>query len=103
MSTSITLYLVLLIIGGFLSYKGLIHEKLIKKAGSIQLLFLYILIFIMGLRIGLDKKIIDAIYSIGFKAAIYAIVTVLFSLIAVYFTSKYIIKFHPKGETKNDG
>ena len=102
MSINILLYLILLIIGGLLSYKGLIHEKLIRKAGSIQLLFLYVLIFIMGLRIGLDRKIVDAIYDIGFKAAIYAVVTILFSLLAVYIASKHIIKSHPKGGREND-
>jgi len=102
MSTSILFYLILLIAGGFLSYKGFIHKNLVKKAGSIQLFFLYILIFIMGLRIGLDRKIIEAIYSIGFKALVYALFTVLFSGGAVLLTSKYIIKSHPKGEIEND-
>jgi hypothetical protein len=102
MTINILLYLILLIAGGLLSYKGFIHKNLVKKAGSIQLFFLYILIFIMGLRIGLDRKIIEAIYSIGFKAFIYAISTVLFSVGAVFLTSRYIIRSHPKGEAKND-
>jgi len=103
MLTNVLLYLVLLIIGGLLSYKGFIHEKLIRKAGSLQLFFLYILIFIMGLRIGLDREILNAIYSIGVKAGIYALATIIFSAFMVFLVSKYIIKSHPKGEVENDG
>ncbi len=102
MLTNVLLYLVLLIIGGLLSYKGLIHKKLIRKAGSLQLFFLYILIFIMGLRIGLDRDILAAIYSIGLKAAIYAVVTIIISAFMVFIVSKYIIKSHLKGEVRND-
>ena len=103
MLSNVLIYLVLLIIGGILSYKGLIHQKLIRKAGSLQLFFLYVLIFIMGLRIGLDREIVDAIYSIGLKAGIYAVATITFSAFMVFLVSKYIIKSHPKGEGKNDG
>jgi len=102
MLTNVLIYLVLLVIGGLLSYKGLIHKKLIKKAGSLQLFFLYVLIFIMGLRIGLDRDILDAIYSIGLKAAIYALTTIIISAFMVFIVSKYIIKSHLKGESVND-
>lgn len=102
MLTNVLLYLVLLILGGLLSYKGLIHQKLIRRAGSIQLFFLYVLIFIMGLRIGLDRDIIDAIYSIGFRAGIYSIFTISISALMVFIVSKFIIRSHPKGEGGND-
>jgi len=102
MLTNVLIYLALLVIGGLLSYKGLIHKKLIKKAGSLQLFFLYVLIFIMGLRIGLDRDILDAIYSIGLKAAIYALTTIIISAFMVFIVSKYIIKSHLKGESVND-
>lgn len=100
--SSVFTYLILLTIGGILSYKGLIHQNLIKIAGKMQLLFLYILIFIMGLRIGLDSDILKAIYSIGFKALIYAVVSIFFSGLLVYLVSKFIIKSHIKGSETHD-
>jgi uncharacterized membrane protein len=51
MFNSIFIYFALLGIGGVLSYKGIIHDKLLKRAGYMQMVFLYILIFIMGIRL----------------------------------------------------
>lgn len=81
--SSILLYLFLLILGGFLSYKGLIWKALSEKIDKLQLICLFILLFIMGLRIGMDDRVLDAFAQIGLHAILYGIATVIGSLIMV--------------------
>ncbi|MBN2286175.1 MAG: LysO family transporter [Tissierellales bacterium] len=100
MFNSVWLYLVLLIVGGFLSYKGIIHDKLIKKAGQMQMVFLYMLIFVMGLRLGLDEEVLEALGTIGFKAFLYAIGTILSGILFVHLADRFLIK-SSKGEAND--
>jgi uncharacterized membrane protein YbjE (DUF340 family) len=92
MFSGIFLYLILLIIGGILSYKGIIHDKLLKRAGQMQMLFLYMLIFVMGMRLGMDDKVLEAIGTIGFRAGIFALVTAVGGVLGVFIVDRTIIK-----------
>lgn len=92
MFNSVVLYLVLLIAGGLLSYNGLIHIKMLKRVGSLQMLFLYILIFVMGIRLGMDKDVLKAIGTIGFKATVFTIGTLATGVAAVYVVNRFLIK-----------
>ena len=56
MGVRLILYLALLIIGGMIGYKDLISEKFNSKLGIIQNICLLFLLFIMGIRIGLDDN-----------------------------------------------
>lgn len=82
--SSIFLYLFLLILGGYLSYKGLIWKALSEKIDKLQLLCLFVLLFIMGLRIGMDDRVLDAFAQIGLHAVLYGIATVMGSLLMVH-------------------
>ena len=92
MFNSVILYLVLLVAGGLLSYNGLIHIKMLKRVGSLQMLFLYMLIFVMGIRLGMDKVVLKAIGTIGFKAAVFTVGTLATSVAAVYVVNRLFIK-----------
>jgi len=82
--SSVLLYLALLIVGGFLSYKGFIHKQLMDKIDKLQLACLFILLFIMGMRIGMDDKIISAFAKIGVHAVIFSVFTVAGSILVVH-------------------
>lgn len=81
--SSIVLYLGLLILGGLLSYKGLVHKELFHRLDMVQLICLFVLLFTMGLRIGMDDKVIEAFAQIGFHASIFAAFTVIGSVFFV--------------------
>jgi uncharacterized membrane protein YbjE (DUF340 family) len=100
MFNSVLIYLTLLVLGGVLSYKGIIHDKLLKRAGQMQMAFLYMLIFVMGIRLGMDEEVLKAIGNIGVKATVYTIGTISFGIVFVYFTNKFII--NNKKEQEND-
>ncbi|MBV1756904.1 MAG: lysine exporter LysO family protein [Dethiosulfatibacter sp.] len=92
MFNSVILYLILLVAGALLSYRGLIHIKMLKRVGSLQMFFLYMLIFIMGIRLGMNKEVLKAIGDIGFKAAVFTVGTLATSVAAVYVVSQLLFK-----------
>jgi len=91
MAFRILLYFGLLALGWLLSNKGYIHKKLMGKISSIQSLFLFILIFTMGIRLGMDEQVVSSIGQIGVKAAVFAIITAGFSVIFVFLARKKFI------------
>ncbi len=92
MFNSVILYLILLVAGALLSFRGLIHIKMLKRVGSLQMFFLYMLIFIMGIRLGMNKDVLKAIGDIGFKATVFTVGTLATSVAAVYVVNQLFIK-----------
>jgi len=88
MAIRVLLYFGLLAVGWLLSSKGLIHEKLMGKISYFQTLILFGLILIMGIRVGMDEQVISSIGQIGIMAAVFAVVTALFSIFFVYVARK---------------
>lgn len=88
MALRILMYFGLLAVGWFLSSKGLIHDNLMKKISGIQAVILFGLIYVMGVRVGMDEQVLSSIGKIGFIAAIFAIITSGFSIIFVYLMRK---------------
>ena len=84
-------------IGFFIGYKGLIKEKGIKLNSKLQTVWLMLLIFCMGVSIGRNGDIVKNLPLLGGKAVLFAIMTALCSTIVVYFISTF---FFRKGEKK---
>lgn len=97
MALRILLYFGLLAVGWLLSNKGLIHNNLINKISGIQAVILFGLIYVMGVRVGMDEQVLKSIGKIGLTAAIFAVITSFFSILFVYilrkkfFTDKRIV------------
>nr|WP_312577629.1 LysO family transporter [Sedimentibacter sp.] len=91
MAFRILLYFFLLAVGWLLSNKGYIHEKLIAKISNIQTLFLFLLIFIMGIRLGMNEQVVSSIGQIGFKSVIFTLFTAGFSVLFVFIIRKRFI------------
>ena len=88
MGLRLVLYLSLLLIGALIGNKGKINKNIDKNLSRIQSICLLFLLFIMGITIGINEEIVSNLLSIGFKAAIISIFTVLFSIISVYIIGK---------------
>ncbi len=91
MAFRILLYFGLLAVGWMLSNRGCISEKIMKRISSIQTVFLFILIFVMGVRLGMDEHVVASIGQIGFKALVFAIFTAGFSIMFVFLGRKKLI------------
>ncbi len=91
MALRVLLYFGILAVGWFLSSKGKIHENLMKRISVIQSIILFGLIYIMGVRIGMDDQILSSIGQIGVMAAVFALVTASLSILFVYVARKKLI------------
>lgn len=87
------LYLGMLALGAYIGFKEMAHPKLLKGLDKFQFAALIALLFIMGVRIGADKEVMESIDTIGIKGLIFAITTVSFS---VFFVWCYKRLFHKK-------
>lgn len=92
MAIRILLYISLMAAGWMLSSKGFIHNKIIEKISHLQTSMLFVLIFVMGISVGMNEQIISSIGKIGLTSAVYALFTTGFSIIFVYAARK---KFFP--------
>lgn len=102
MALRILLYFGLLAVGWFLSNKGLIHESLLKKISHIQTLILFALIFVMGIRVGMDEQVVSSIGQIGIKAATFAAVTAGLSILFVHALRKKVFHDNKITGAQND-
>ncbi len=102
MALRIVMYFGLLAVGWLLRSKGLINEKLTGKISHIQTVILFGLIFIMGVRLGMDEQVVSSIGQIGVMAAAFAIVTSGFSILLVYLSRKRFFKGEGFTGGKND-
>lgn len=91
MALRVLLYFGILAVGWLLSNKGKIPPNLMKKISSIQSIILFALIYIMGVRIGMDEQILTSIGQIGIKAFVFALATGAFSILFVYLLRKKFI------------
>lgn len=84
MGLRLLLYLGVLLIGGIVGRKVKIVKNVDKNLAKIQNVCLLFLLFVMGVSIGINDKIISNLLSIGFKAGVISIFAVVFSIIFVY-------------------
>lgn len=80
--------LVIMTIGMLTGY--LIHKKsiLLKINNKLLTFSIYFLLFLLGIKIGLNDKIVNNIHNLGFQAVIITIGALLGSLICAYITYK---------------
>lgn len=87
----ILLYILIIFLGALLSAKGTLKESFMAKLSSFQFISLLILLFIMGVSIGVNDQVINSFYKIGYQALVLAIFTIVFSILFVKLASKYIL------------
>ncbi|PID68132.1 MAG: DUF340 domain-containing protein [Flavobacteriia bacterium] len=79
----------------------LIHHKktLLKINEKLTMYAVYVLLFLLGINIGLNEQIINNIHTLGLDAALITIGALLGSLICAYYT--YKLFFTEKPSDKN--
>lgn len=78
---NIIMYFSLLLVGILVGRNEKVEKMLETKLGIIQSLCLMLLLFIMGVKIGMDDKVLSSFGKLGFKAVIITVFTVSFSII----------------------
>lgn len=87
----ILLYLIIITIGIIIGSRDLLKESIVRRLDKIQTFSLLLLLFIMGISIGMDKEVILSFGIIGGQALVLAVCSIIFSVLAVKTVSKYII------------
>lgn len=84
--------LIFLIAGMVIGSTMNMSERLKDLNGKFQHFGVLLLLFVMGAAIGLDHELLTKFQSLGFKAAVFALLTTAFSILAVYFLSTFLLK-----------
>lgn len=87
----ILLYIVIISIGAIVGYKEFVSEKIFNKMSTIQYICLLFLLFVMGIKIGINKNVLLSFHKLGFTAVVISVFSILFSILGVKLISKYII------------
>lgn len=89
---NILLYLLILLLGAFIGFRGKFKSNIVEKIATVQNLALLFLLFIMGVKIGLEKEIISSLKTIGLQGFILAVFSIVFSIAAVNIVSRTVFK-----------
>ncbi|MGL5123394.1 MAG: LysO family transporter [Fusobacteriaceae bacterium] len=88
----ILLYVVIILIGIYLSKKKLIPKSIDKRTGKLQTLSLFFLLGTMGYKIGTDETILSNLHKIGLESFIIAFFTIVGSILCTKIVFKIIRK-----------
>lgn len=90
--------LIALILGAIIGYFFKLSDKGSKINARLQQIAVTFLLFSMGISIGADNGIMEKLPSIGLKAFLFAVGTIVCSIMVVYFLSeKFLVN---KSENK---
>ncbi len=87
----IFLYISIIFLGAWLSAKGKLKENFIAKLSHFQYASLLILLFVMGMSIGVNEQVISSFYRLGYQALILALSSIVFSILFVRLVSRYVL------------
>ncbi len=62
-------------------------DKQVKIISSLQTIGVLVLLFIMGISVGVNPDIVSRLSEIGISALVFAILTTLMSVLVVYFVT----------------
>ena len=99
MGLRLALYLGILVVGGIIGYKDKISEKIESNLSIIQNISLLFLLFVMGITIGINDQVISNLFSIGVKAAIISLGSIIFSIIFVRLIGKFVLRTGEENES----
>lgn len=83
-------------IGVFIGYRGFIGPKGIKWNGRLQNVWLLLLIFFMGITIGMNRDIMGQLPKLGGRALLFAVACIIGSVLVVYILSNLFFEKEDK-------
>lgn len=90
---TILLYIAVLLLGGFISARGFLKPGVEKQADRLLNGSLFVLIFMMGIKIGMDENVLNSFRTIGVQALVLAVSSVVFSIVGVRLVAKYVLRW----------
>ncbi len=90
---TILIYIAVLLSGGFISARGFLKPGVEKLADRLLNGTLFVLIFMMGIKIGMDENVVNGFRTIGIQALVLAVSSVAFSIAGVRMVAKYVLRW----------
>lgn len=100
MILKILLYVGIMGLGVVLSRSGKVHDIVYKWISWIQLLALFFLLFIMGVNLGSNKKVMKEFGTLGLHSVVVSLFTIGFSVLFVFIFRKTYDFIKNKNATK---
>ena len=97
----ILLYIFIILAGAMISSRGMLSEMVERNLSKLQYASLLLLLFIMGVNIGINDEIVGAFGRIGLQAIILALASIVLSVFAVKLVSSYL-KHREKAVQKDE-
>lgn len=88
----ILLYIGVLLVGGFIGARSLSKPGLLKGSDALLSGALLLLIYLMGVKIGLDDLVLSSFRTIGYQALVLALFSILFSTLGVKLVAGYVLR-----------
>lgn len=79
-------------IGIFIGYRGFVSPQAVKWNSRLQNVWLLLLIFFMGITIGMNGDIINQLPELGGRAFLFAVASIVGSVLVVYILSSLFFK-----------
>lgn len=90
---TILLYIAVLLLGGFISARGFLKPGVEQQADRLLNGSLFALIFMMGIKIGLDENVLNSFRTIGIHALALVVSSVVFSMLGVRLVARYVLRW----------
>ncbi len=90
MQTTLLLYIVLLLIGILVGKKRLVGEQVFRSIEKLQTACLMLLLFAMGISLGMNDAILSSLATIGFKGILFGLSSIVFSIVFVHILGKFL-------------
>ena len=91
MTSKLLLYLALLAAGLVLGRAGVFGKKMYSSLDRLQMMCLMLLLLMLGINLGSDRKIVESLGTIGIKGIMFGLSTILFSIIFVNIYSRFVV------------
>jgi uncharacterized transporter YbjL len=85
----ILLYILIIIAGALISSRGLLNKVVEKNLAKLQYASLLLLLFIMGVNIGINDQIINTFGKLGLQAIVLSLTSIVLSVAAVKLVAVY--------------
>ena len=90
---TILFYIAVLLAGGFISARGFLNSWMEKQADRLLSVALLLLIFMMGIKIGLDENVINSFRTIGLQSLVLVTASITFSIGGVRLVARYVLRW----------
>ena len=90
--TSLTTYIILVVVGAFIGSRPSIRTRQLIWLGKLQFAALMILIVTLGVKLGANEEVISSLGQIGLSALLVTVLAMVGSLVAVTLLRRFVLK-----------